>query len=81
MRESLDIRDFKYGVISSVDEEDIPSEAASDNLNIDGDAGEGRLQGIPTDIEKQYDSDKSGSVDAAIIDIKSGTLIEDNGTY
>lgn len=74
-RQIVEIPKFNYGVISAVDAQDIPIEAASDNLNIDGDAGEGRLQGIPTDTEYQT----SGST--ALTNVKLGEFIENNGTY
>ena len=73
-RKVFDIKDFKYGVISSVDEEDIPPEAASDSLNVDGDVGEGILQGIPVDIELTVAS-------ASIAYIRQGEFIEHDGIY
>jgi len=44
MRETIDIRTFG-GIITVVDQEDIPAEAASYSLNVDCEA-EGKLQGI-----------------------------------
>jgi len=81
MRQTLDIEEFKYGIISSVDEENIPSESASDSLNIDGDVGEGILRGIPTDVEKLIDSDNDGTADDALTNVKMGEFIEDAGIY
>ena len=74
-RQTFDIKEFKYGVISSMDEEDIPPESASDSLNVDGDVGEGILQGIPADVEYQT----AGS--AALTNVKMGEFIEDGGIY
>ena len=81
-RQSSGIRDFKYGVISSVDEEDIPIESASDNLNVDGDVGEGILRGIPADTEKLIDTgDADLDVDDALVSVRLGEMLEDEGTY
>ena len=80
-RNSLDISEFKYGIISAVDEEDIPQESASDSLNVDGDVGEGILRGIPTDSEYKIDSDADAAADDSIADIRLGEFIEDSGTY
>ncbi len=80
-REVFDIKSFKYGIIAALDEEDIPSESASDSLNVDGDAGEGVLQGIPTAVEKLIDSDFDTAVDDALTNVKLGEFIEDDGIY
>lgn len=80
-RQLFDIRGFNYGIISSLDEEDIPEESASSSLNIDGDAGEGILQGIPADNILLIDSNLEGDIDDAIGYISQGKLIEDNGIY
>ena len=74
-RNVFDIKDFKYGVISSVDEEDIHPESASDSLNVDGDVGEGILRGIPSDTAYQVPT----TTDVA--DITRGVLIENGGYY
>lgn len=80
-RQVFDIKDFKYGVISSIDEEDIPSESASDSLNVDGDSAEGILRGIPSDTQYLIDSDADAAADDALVDVRLGEFIEDNGTY
>ncbi|MGV8131628.1 MAG: hypothetical protein ACP5N7_06030 [Candidatus Pacearchaeota archaeon] len=80
-RDIFDIKSFKYGIISALDEEDIPPESASDSLNVDGDAGEGVLQGIPTAVEKLIDSDLDATVDDALTNVKLGEFIENNGIY
>ena len=54
-RESFDIKLFNKGLVSSVDAEDIPVDSASYSENIDGDAVEGRLQGIPAYTTKFSD--------------------------
>ena len=74
-RQTFDIKEFKYGIISSMDEEDIPPESASDSLNVDGDVGEGILQGIPADVEYQTTGD------VALTNIRLGELIEDSDIY
>jgi len=74
-RQTFDIKEFKYGVISALDEEDIPPESASDSLNIDGDVGEGVLQGIATDTEYQA---PTGS---ALVNVRLGEFIEHDGIY
>jgi len=81
MRETSVIKEFKYGIISSLDAEDIPQESASDSLNVDGDVGEGILRGIPTDTEILIDSDLDGTIDDAIAYIKQGEFIEHDGIY
>ncbi len=50
-RETLDLKDFNYGIIKRFDPMDIPVQAASDSNNIDGDAPEGKIQAIPNSIE------------------------------
>lgn len=80
-REIFDIKSFDYGIISSVDEEDIPAESASDSLNIDGDVGEGILRGIPADSEYKIDADNDAAADDSIADIRLGEFIENNGLY
>lgn len=80
-RQTFDIKEFKYGVISSLDEEDISPESASDSLNVDGDVGEGILRGIPSDTEFLVDSDGDASVDDSIGNIRLGEFIENDGTY
>lgn len=80
-RNSLDIKEFKYGIISAVDEEDIAQESASDSLNVDGDVGEGILRGIPTDSEYKIDSDGDAAADDSIADIRLGEFIENGGLY
>ena len=80
-RQTFNIKNFNQGIISALDEEDIPQEAASDSLNIDGDVGQGILQGIPIDTEFLVDSDQDGSVDDSIGNIKLGEFIEKDGDY
>lgn len=81
-RQVFDIKDFKYGVISSIDEEDIPSESASDSLNVDGDSAEGILRGIPADTEKLIDTgDADTTVDDALVDVRLGEMLETGGVY
>jgi len=80
-RQTFDIKEFKYGVISALDEEDIPPESASDNLNVDGDSAEGILRGIPYDTELLVDTDIDGTADDSIGNIRLGEFIEHNGTY
>lgn len=72
-RESFDIKLFNKGIISSVDAEDIPVDSASYSENIDGDAVEGRLQGIPASTTKF--SDKGLYVG------KSAWIRRDTGEY
>ena len=74
-RQSENIKEFKYGVISSVDEQDIPIESASNSLNVDGDVGEGILRGIPTDVEFKAPTGSD------IPYIKQGQFIEHDGIY
>ena len=74
-RKSENIKEFKYGVISSVDEQDIPIESASNSLNVDGDVGEGILRGIPTDVEFKAPTGSD------IPYIKQGQFIEHDGIY
>lgn len=74
-RQVFDIKDFQYGIISSMDEEDIPSDSASDSLNVDGDVGEGILRGIPVD-QAFYTAG-----DVALVDARLGEMIEDGGIY
>jgi len=83
-RQHFDIRGFNYGIISSLDEEDIPEESASSSLNIDGDAGEGILQGIPTDNIKLIDVNRDGDlldVGDVLTNVTMGEFIEDDGIY
>jgi len=80
-RQIFDIKGFNYGIISSLDEEDIPQEAASNSLNVDGDVGEGILQGIPLDVEKTIDTNNDGSAVDALVTVKMGEFIEDEGIY
>lgn len=75
MREVFDIRGFNLGIISNADAEDIPPESASDSLNVDGDAPEGILRGIPTDVEYLT----SGS--AALGNVRLGAFVEDDNKY
>lgn len=51
-QERFAITDFNRGVITRADAEDIPDNAAIDSNNIDGDAAEGVLQGIPASAVK-----------------------------
>ena len=74
-RQVFDIEKFNNGIISAVDAEDLPPESASDSLNVDGDAGEGKLQGIPTDVVFEA---PTGS---ALTNVKLGEFIEENGIY
>ena len=50
-RESLEINGFQHGILSAVDKEDIPSDAASYSLDVDNNAPEGRLMGRKGDDE------------------------------
>ncbi len=50
--ERFPITDFNRGIISRGDAEDIPDNAASDSNNVDGDAPEGILMGIPASTTK-----------------------------
>ena len=52
MKERYGVSDFSLGIIKRMDAEDIPYNAASDSTNIDGDAPEGQLMGIPTSVTK-----------------------------
>jgi len=74
-RQVFDIKEFNYGIISSVDAEDIPPESASDSLNVDGDVGEGILRGIPTDAEYLTNGNTS------LVDVRLGELIEHDNVY
>ena len=74
-RETFDIRSFNLGIISNADAEDIPANSASDSVNIDGDAPEGLLKGIPIDVEFLT----SGSV--ALGNVRLGAMIESAGKY
>ena len=58
MSSVLELTDFKYGIIKRMDAMDIPIQAASDSDNIDGDAPEGKLQGIP--VASEYKSSARG---------------------
>jgi hypothetical protein len=69
---SLDISDFRYGTIKRADARDIPIQAAIDSNNIDSDAPEGRLQGIPV-----AGSDLGVAVDAK----RSAWILRSDGTY
>ena len=80
-RKVFDIPEFKYGIISAVDEEDIPPEAASDSLNIDGDVGEGILRGIPSDTELTVDIVRDGTANESLAYVRSGRFIEHGGIY
>ena len=55
--ETFDIKVFSDGLVTAIDQEDIPKSAASYSENIDGDAVEGRLQGIPNYTTKSTDAE------------------------
>ena len=64
-KEVHEIKVFTSGTITSVDDRDLPPDAASYSLNIEPIAEDGKLRGIPTDktiIEYQEYSDDSGTV-------------------
>jgi hypothetical protein len=56
-KDILEIKNFSLGTIKRADPLDIPINAAIDSNNLDGDAPEGRLQGIPTAVEQTRNSD------------------------
>ena len=74
-RQTAQIRNFNQGIISAIDDKDIPIESASDSLNIDGDVAQGILQGIPTDVTFTT----NGS--ATIGNIRLGEFIENDTLY
>ena len=54
-KELVELTMFNRGTICNPSVTDIPLEAASDSLNIDPIAEDGRLKGIPGDERLQYD--------------------------
>src|SRR5574343_1577887 len=71
---TFDIPVFSEGLVTSVDQQDIPASAASYSENIDGDAVEGRLQGIPGSTVKS----STGSIENMG---KNAFIRRDDGKY
>jgi hypothetical protein len=81
-RETLLLTDFSAGTISNADAKDIPDNAASYSLNIDGDASNGRLVGIPDKAEYKSSARGYNACRGSYIARANGTydFVYDDGT-
>ena len=81
-RETLLLTDFSAGTIVNADAKDIPDNAASYSLNIDGDASNGRLVGIPDKAEYKASARGYNACRGSYIARANGTydFVYDDGT-
>lgn len=81
-REVLELKDFSAGTISNADAKDIPDNAATYSNNIDGDASNGKLVGIPSSSEYKASAIGYNATRGAWISRSDGTwdFVYDDGT-
>jgi len=80
-RETLQLLDFSGGTVSNADPKDIPDNAASYSSNVDGDASNGKIIGIPDNTEYKSSAYADDTVRGAwIARTSTWDFVYDDGT-